>query len=146
MASEIKKDFHSNVIDGTSSDIIFDKQNQPSIETKVGQIEIKIESLSEKVSNSDATRKWVLIAIIAVITFTSGFGFFIGNLIINYNERIFNLQQNSYNQIVQTRKEFEDLYNIERFNKTQEKLKIQDDINNCLKFKKYWEYQSCFHN
>jgi hypothetical protein len=146
MTEEVKKEYQSNIREETSSDIIFDKKEQKSLETKVGQIEIKIEALSEKLSSSINTKKWILASIVSIIALLSGAGFFIANLIFNYNQYIFEIQKGYNEQIIELRKEvtkeYEDL-NSKQMTESFSKIKIQEEVINCFKNKKYWQFEDC---
>lgn len=146
MADEEKKEYQSNIKEETSSNTIFDKREQKSIETKVGQIEIKIEALSEKLASSINTKKWILASIVSIIALLSGAGFFIANLIFNYNQYIFEMQKGYNEQIIELRKEVNKEYeslNSKQMAESLNKIKIQEEIINCFKNKKYWQFEDC---
>ena len=148
MSEETQKDYQSNIVDKTSSDTIFSKKEQLSIETKIGQIEVKMESLSEKVASSINTKKWILASIVSIIALVLTIGFFISNLIFNYNRYIFDTQKYYSEQMVSLRgdvsKDYEYLTS-KKLEDSLKKIKDQEIILNCFKNKNYWELSECFH-
>jgi hypothetical protein len=144
----LEKNYLRHITSGeTSNDTIFDQKEQPALETKVGQLEIKIESLSEKIANSTNTKKWVLASIVSIIALVSGAGFFIANLIFNYNQHIFNLQKDSNEQILNIKNDVNEKYEYlysKKMSDNFDKINLQEEILDCLKNKKYWEYEECF--
>lgn len=147
MVDEGKKEYQSNIKEETNNDVVFDKKEQKSLETKVGQIEIKIEALSEKLTSSINTKKWILASIVSIVALVLTVGFFIANLIFNYNQYIFEIQKNYNDQIIEIRKEINNEYeylNSKQMNESLDKITNQEKIINCMRNKKYWQFEDCF--
>lgn len=82
---------------------------QDSLESRMGQLEAKMESVIDKVERGIETRKWILLAILAAIGSAVAGGTVLYNLFINYPKSYIELQNTYYRELVELRKEMSNI-------------------------------------
>ncbi len=145
MGNQLKEKYQDNIVDNTSSDTVFDKTEQRSLEIKVGQNEIKIEALSERIISTLKIKKWIFASILTILALILGAGVFLSNLLFSYNQHIFEIQNNNYKQIIEIKEDINNKYylNSIQMNNNFNKIENQEEILNCLQNKKYWQFEEC---
>jgi hypothetical protein len=123
------------------------------ITIKVGQLEVKLNSLeerinnnfdilSEKINSGITNMRWIFAAVVSIVTLVVGGGTFLFNLSVEHEKSYAELQNNYYEQLLKV-----GLGNGE-LNKENEAIRQKNEANsniiNCLKGKKYWQYDQCF--
>lgn len=123
------KDFQEkSTIESPSSSKAEDVQQvkieKDSLETRVGQLEVKIDALKERIDGHLELRKWLLIATIAVISLAIAVGTFVFNIFKDSQNSYRNLQDSYYKELLDLRKEIQTTQTVNlNADKTEENIK-----------------------
>lgn len=125
------------------SELVQGKLENTSLDIRVRGLEISFDFLKqktetdysvfiEKVNTSLEARKWILVAIIAIVSVFVATGTLIIGLINNSLDSYRNLESSYYSLLVENNKVFN------------EGKDTFLDLKDCLKSRDYWQYKECF--
>lgn len=100
------------------------KAEKDSLETRVGQLEVKIDALKERIDGHLELRKWLLIVTITVIGLAIAAGTFVFNIFKDSQDSYRNLQSSYYKELLDLRKEIQSTQTVNlNTDKTEENIK-----------------------
>lgn len=104
---------------------------QSSIDVKLGQLEVSVGNLKEKIDGSLELRKWFIIALVAIFGTIVAIIFGASNLINNNLNSHREIQKDYYQLLIQNKNDTTSLIiNLEKKNA-------------CLQKDSYWEFKKC---
>jgi len=101
------------------------KIEKDSLETRVGQLEVKIDALKERIDGHLELRKWLLIATLTILGLAIAAGTFIFNVFKDSQDSYRNLQDSYYKELIELRKEIP----IPQSSNADNRIKKEDNLN-----------------
>lgn len=101
------------------------KIEKDSLETRVGQLEVKIDALKERIDGHLELRKWLLIATLTIIGLAIAASTFVFNIFKDSQDSYRNLQDSYYKELIELRKEIL----IPQSSNANNSIKKENDLN-----------------
>lgn len=101
------------------------KIEKDSLETRAGQLEVKIDTLKERIDGHLELRKWLLIATLTIIGLAIATGTFVFNIFKDSQDSYRNLQDSYYKELIELRKEIP----IPQSSNANSSIKKENDLN-----------------
>lgn len=104
-----KVDFKKNPTETESQGGDIEKliEKEEPLEVRVGQLEVKIDALKERVDGTLESRKWILIAILTIMGLAIAAGTFIFNIVRDSQNSYRDLQNIYYKELIEIHKNLE---------------------------------------
>lgn len=105
---------------------------QTDLDVKLGQLEVLVGALKEKVDSSLELKKWFVVALLTLFGIIVGLLVSVGNFINSNLNSHRELQREYYEQLIQSKNEVNSL------------IIMLEKKGACLQKNSYWEYKNCF--